>query len=279
MTKPSEVPESGEWSLRIHGNGKIVGAGILFPDGHVLTCAHVVNAALGRLSEDQLFPRDEIEVQLPGLSSGSADVPSVQARVIDGGWHPVEPGDCGDIAVLRLISSPPAEARPPQLSGGEYAERGRSVHVWGFPAKVDNGIEAQAFLAGRSPVNRCRQLEARAVTGRRIEKGFSGAGVIDDATGAILGMVVLSDKDRQAGASFMLPMEAVIDRLPAGLRSQVRLLELRPERVTPDAPSAPAHLVGPSTTGAPPQISSRPEPGGPHHHRQIFVAAGATLSS
>jgi len=58
------------------------------------------------------------------------------------------------------------------------------------------------------------QLDAEGMTGQRIEHGFSGAGVADEADGSVVGMIVAELKDPAAKVAWMLPVKAIAERWP-----------------------------------------------------------------
>jgi tetratricopeptide (TPR) repeat protein len=203
------------WAVRVHGRGRVVGAGMLLPDRHVLTCAHVVNAALGRSDGATEVPDQAVEVQFPGLGTRA-----YQAVVVEDGWHRVEADQSGDAAVLRLVDDPPSGAEDAVFAPASI--RSTDVHCYGYPAGFDTGVEAQAFLAGETPGTQWVQLEARAATGRRIERGFSGAGVVADRSGAVLGMVMLADRDQSTKVAWMLPFATIMGLLASPLRDKIR---------------------------------------------------------
>jgi hypothetical protein len=87
----------------------VVGAGFLADDRHVVTCAHVVNRALGRATEEIVLPEDEVMIEFP-FASSTEPIPT---RVLMDGWVPVGPREAGDVAVLELQGSPPGDVRLP----------------------------------------------------------------------------------------------------------------------------------------------------------------------
>ena len=221
---------ASEWALRLHEpGGRIVGAGILLTGGHVLTCAHVVNAALNRTDGVREFPTAEVEVCFPSVPGAT-----VHARVVDGGWHPIDSSGRMDVAVLRLTSPAPKGMRPVRMAVAADGGRARDVFAVGYPARYDTGVEAQAVIAGVSPGTGNRQLEARATTGHRIARGFSGAGVVDRSTETVLGLVIQEDTDERTRVAFMLPAEAIAELLPPDLRALLRVEMLIDTPAVPD---------------------------------------------
>ncbi|GGL10858.1 hypothetical protein Sme01_15670 [Sphaerisporangium melleum] len=193
------------WSVRVHGAGAACGAGVLIDDRHILTCAHVVNAALGRDTAERSLPAAPIEVDFP-IDAGGARLP---ATVADGGWFPIEDDERGDVAVLRLATPPPAGTAPAVLS--DHVARGTRIRAYGYPRGVDTGVWAVAYEVGDPSGPGWVQLDASRTTGKRIERGFSGAGVESDDTGHVLGIAVTEDRDEAAKVAWMLPV-AVLAR-------------------------------------------------------------------
>src|SRR2546426_4019779 len=79
----------------------VVGAGFLVSHEMVLTCAHVVTAALGLPDETREMPTDVILLDFPVVSPN---------EVISGHacfWEPVASNGGGDICVLQLEKKPP----------------------------------------------------------------------------------------------------------------------------------------------------------------------------
>lgn len=96
-----------------------LGAGFLVTPKHILTCAHVINAVLGRDEYALDPPAAEIFLDFPLLSLPN-DYALLRAKVVH--WFPVAevavPHGLEDIAVLELCSEAPlsAEVRPAPLS-------------------------------------------------------------------------------------------------------------------------------------------------------------------
>ena len=88
--------------VRVWGaSEKVVGAGFLVGPRQILTCAHVVNAALGRPRGAGERPELPVEVDWPVTAPGR----QVLTRVAV--WIPRGPMGEGDIAGLEFEGEPP----------------------------------------------------------------------------------------------------------------------------------------------------------------------------
>lgn len=190
-------PDAEPWRLLLRDrDGGILGAGIALTGGAVLTCAHVVKD-----------PDTEITAEWVDLP----DAEPRTARVAPGGWVPELANGGGDIALFRTTE--PCD-RPGTLLSRLPSARNRTVHALGFPVPHEFGVVATAVLAGRSgPDNEWIQLDH---TERgRVRPGFSGAGVVDDRSGAVVGMVVTSYRDDEEKLAWLIPVETLIRHVPA----------------------------------------------------------------
>ncbi len=206
MSGRESVAASGSdeapWQVRVWNEaGRVSGAGVLISTRHVLTCAHVVDrqaAESGRAAP----PRATVQVDFPGKPGRGR----LDARVLAGGWFPVGEHGEGDVAVLELARDvagiPPARLSAPS----SYFDR--QVLVLGYPDDPPYGVWAEARLRGRNGP-RWVQLDALAVTGQRIERGFSGAGVVDSGSGDVVGIVVTELTNPVAKVAWMLPTETI----------------------------------------------------------------------
>lgn len=190
------------WAVRIRGaDGEIVGAGILLSPDRVLTCAHVVDAAMGRITAEF-------------VGAAGHSVPSVAARV-DGDAYVPETQDAdgdpvGDVALLRLERPRPAEeaVRLHRLSAAN-----RDVRMYGFPADHNGGIWFRATAVGGCGRDGQVQLIPSS-PGELASPGCSGAGVAG-LTGEVFGMVLTGQRDTHGNLfSFMTPAETIVRHLP-----------------------------------------------------------------
>ena len=143
MAEPYQLPVARLWS----DEGSVAGAGFLAPRGVVVTCAHVVNAALGHQQLRREEPRGEIRIDLPWGAGKKEFRGSIVA------WRPPvapdmrRPDPCVDIAVLRLDDEPPAAATLQPQAPARVQEDTR-FSVMGFPAGRDAGAGARGDRQG-----------------------------------------------------------------------------------------------------------------------------------
>lgn len=185
-------------------DGQVAGAGFLIAADLVVTCAHVI--AADATAADP--PAGPITVEFP-LIPGAA---TAQGEVVS--WTPVAADGTGDVAVLRV--SPPDGATPVPIAP-EDGVWGHPFRACGFPKRFDDGFWVTGVVRGRQATGWI-QLE---VAGR-VEFGFSGAPVWDEAAGGVVGMLVAR---AGAGTAFLLPGSALGSLWRAVLPDPYRGLE------------------------------------------------------
>src|SRR5207249_620598 len=106
------------------------------------------------------------------------------ARAIADWWHRT---DEGDAAFLQLTDPPPESAMPLRLV--ERVTPGRRVKVFGFPLNAPARGHYGYGVVGDPLTSDAGQrlLQLREAT--EITEGFSGAPVLDDRTGLVVGMI------------------------------------------------------------------------------------------
>lgn len=183
-------------SVRRPEDGKAVGAGFVLGDDTVLTCAHVVNAALDRPMLEPRAPgldRVTLEVHDDGGASRAyfARVAHWIAPRAHGGG-PVLQGDdewLGDLAVLRVDD--PAGGMPagPRLIAMAVGQEVQAWHGTGrratYARLTVHSLDSRAYLDG-------------AATGMAVGPGYSGGPLWCQVEKAVVGLVV---------AHFMPPRE------------------------------------------------------------------------
>jgi WD40 repeat protein/energy-coupling factor transporter ATP-binding protein EcfA2 len=170
-----------------------VGTGFLLPGGRIATCAHVVNAVLGRGTHEPSEPSEGEIVHVLFLASNTPKA-TRRARVFF--WRPLprERGPDGsvDIALLELEEPPPPECRPAYIGTYDKPERHKNLAAFGFPEGYPTGSHAQGTFNG---VDIAGWLEIRwDVAGQTpFRTGHSGAPLFMEDGSAVVGMVAAVD--------------------------------------------------------------------------------------
>ncbi|MCI5228261.1 MAG: hypothetical protein D3918_16810, partial [Candidatus Electrothrix sp. AX2] len=114
------------------------GAGFLVTPQHIITCAHVVNDALGRNGETVKCPDSALFFDFPLLPGH----PLARAKILH--WFPMREnamfGELEDIAVLELLPGTflPDEVRPASVVlPHEQSFFDKRVRLCGFPVNAD----------------------------------------------------------------------------------------------------------------------------------------------
>ncbi|MGH4000453.1 MAG: trypsin-like peptidase domain-containing protein, partial [Pseudonocardiaceae bacterium] len=167
-------------------DGITVGVGVLVGPREILTCAHVVNSALGRDRRAQDQPAGEVTVAF-----AVGDGPTLRARVQR--WlPPPRTGAAGDdIAGLVLISTElPTGATPARLAANPPGQ-GRLVEVFGYPGNPPgpHGDWVEATVRSQAGDGRHLQLDSTPDSALRIQPGFNGSPVYDRGTGRVVGLL------------------------------------------------------------------------------------------
>lgn len=195
------------WRVHEHGgDAEIVGTAMLVAPRRLLTCAHVVAAALA-LPADGEAPRERnVTIDLPAVEPGRL----LRARVAL--WLPRRPmpGGAYDIAGLLLDVDPSEGAQAVPLSLAEGAWQ-RSCRVFGFPAGRPDGSYAAGSLRdvlANGWVMMRGGAEAREFT----RPGYSGGPVYDEH--GVLGMLTEGDRDQRVREAVMIPTETLLGAWP-----------------------------------------------------------------
>ncbi|KIZ14003.1 trypsin-like peptidase domain-containing protein [Streptomyces natalensis] len=168
-----------------------VGAGVLVAERLVLTCAHVVNSALGRGRFEQSTPAggDTVTLRLPHI----APARDLTARVLRELWVPprahaagcvpVEPGRVpyhGDLAVLELTDAPPEGAEPAPFL--QHSHAGEVIALWasGNPLPTVRAVPR---------VSAPPWIALDVLGGAQVTEGFSGGPLWDRERQAVVGLV------------------------------------------------------------------------------------------
>jgi len=182
--------------------GRVCGAGFLVAERLLCTCAHVVADALGGSASSVEPPDGVVGVDFPFLDGGACE-----GRVSV--WRRVGDAPPEDVALLALKGAVPARARPARLLAPRVLA-GHEFRVCGFPEGSDVGVWARGVLDERR-ADGTVQIEREGPSGFRVQPGHSGAPVWDVRERGVVGMVVSSWREREVGAAFMIPVDALLD--------------------------------------------------------------------
>lgn len=200
------------WQVVVGDNdGRIVGAGVLLSDRLVLTCAHVVKDSGGARTSG-------LDKDSPGVRVRSVlcNPPwSTPARVLPDGWVSEHDTQRGDLALLGLAEPVTCHQGTRLRRLPARALRGVAVHARGFPHQDKAGVSAEGRLAGHTRDADWVEIHARADDRAPwVTRGFSGAGVADDASGDVIGIIMAVREDGPLAAAYMMPVETIIGYLP-----------------------------------------------------------------
>ena len=219
--------------LAAHGKkDELAGAAFLIGPNIALSCAHVVRDHLGLSTPTSAaLPTGQVVIQFPALPTNR----EVTGNILRQGWFPdlEDPADClADIAVIRLdrevksIPFPAIARKMPDLA--------RQVRVYGATKGFQQtGQLVTANIAG-TPLNSTnwRQLDPISSGGFSVERGFSGAPVLDELGNVAWGMIVAVAK---ADVAYAIPADELRAALAeAGVDSEIRISD----NVDADANSA-----------------------------------------
>jgi WD40 repeat protein len=169
------------------GRPTTAGLGLLIGAGQVVTCAHVVNMALGRRQDEQAAPggSDVVQVEFPLLPGA----PVRDARVV--AWR--APGGVraggGDVAGLALTEDAPTGAVPARFTV-DVSAPGTWLRVFGYPGDPPrpDGAFVDVDLKGQVG-GQMLQVESRTDQTVRAQPGFSGSPAWNPVTGEAAGLL------------------------------------------------------------------------------------------
>ncbi|MER0246706.1 trypsin-like peptidase domain-containing protein, partial [Streptomyces sp. HSW2009] len=214
-----------------------VGAGVLIADDLVLTCAHVVNSALGRGRYEQTCPprTTSLTLTFPLLGHGQP----VSARVEPQWWKPpraeatgtapVPPGQLayhGDLAVLKLAGNAPPDAAAAAFQLHDCERDVIALWASGHPLTATRA---------RPRVLAAPWIALDVVGGAGVNEGFSGGPLWDRARQAVGGLVVAVHEDQRPARNQQRAGAGAAPQRPATLLYGISLPAIEAElpRVPP----------------------------------------------
>jgi hypothetical protein len=186
------------------------GLGVLVGPRAVVTCAHVVNTALGRDQREQARPSPSAEmlVRFPLVKGGAVRTATVVA------WVPPAPAGAGggDVAGLTLNEEAPPWAAQARFSA-EPGTPGERLRVFGFPGMPPRSDGAWVDLDLKGPVGRqLIQVESLGDQTIKAQPGFSGSPVWSDLRGLVVGLLhATAFADESARDAYLIPPAAVAE--------------------------------------------------------------------
>ena len=167
-----------------------VGVGALVGPREIVTCAHVVNAALGLDLRAQAQPPGVVTVEFPLVDDRAGALPRLAARV-ERWLPPPRDGAAGDdVAGLVLTGGRAPDGAAPARLIVNPPPLGRAVRVFGYPGipPRPDGAWVPTTVRGRVGGGRV-QLDSGPDAALRVQPGFSGSPVYDDEAGRVVGLL------------------------------------------------------------------------------------------
>src|SRR5258706_11072276 len=124
-----------------------VGCGVLIDSVHLLTCAHVVNVALGRGEEEKGRPDESSRLKIRFHGSPGSDPIMARIALEEDSWRdaPVGPKGDQDQCLLCIDGPLPSGVTAPRLLKLNRPS-GHSVRVAGYPETWAGGDSAKAEI-------------------------------------------------------------------------------------------------------------------------------------
>lgn len=165
----------------------------------MLTCAHVVNAALRLPNSSKEKPEEIITLDFP--LSGSNE--KVTAKV--GFWD-----NETDLAELQIIESLPSGVKPIYLHTPNELWDHR-VQAFGFPSKNLEGTWADCQLRGHNTRGWVEVFDPN-TTGSFIQQGFSGGPVWDSKLKCVVGIIVAVERNNESRVGYLIPTHIIAEK-------------------------------------------------------------------
>ncbi|WP_268778210.1 trypsin-like peptidase domain-containing protein [Nocardiopsis sp. RV163] len=206
-------PNEPSWQMRVLDQYDTVGGAVLLSPGLLVTCAHVVNAALGLDGDKEEHPGALATVRLKSFDDREWEA-TVDTQLWSAG------PDSRDLAVLRLRDAGP-DTSFPVLRECASLEPQQPLYTAGYPEGM-RSLQAPLVCQGPGgPTGLTHQVETPASQPVRITGGFSGCAV-RTGTGELVGIMqkthhyVWNDPDRPSGIAFVLPVEELVGERDGG---------------------------------------------------------------
>jgi hypothetical protein len=176
-------------TVRIDIDGSPKGTGFFVAPGHVLTCAHVLDALA-----DQLAPDAATRIGVTGVDGAEYAVTKVAEHWKD-----------DDLAVLRVS---PADQHPCVLliGGQNFDDR---FLTFGYPELHPEGVASPLVGEGNTGDERLLRLGEG-----QVQPGMSGGPLLNRRTGGVCGVLKLTRNEQMALGGYAIPVEGFWLRSP-----------------------------------------------------------------
>lgn len=184
-----------------------VGIGFLADSQHIITCAHVVTAALG-LPNGAPQPSQPVMADFP-LVDAHLRKQRLMGQVVAWRAYRDQPGYSGDIACLQLDGGSPAgtQAIPIKVKASLWKQ---TFRAFGVPSGFSQGVWTEGEILGRQS-NGYFQVETTRSAGYIIQPGFSGGPVWSEQMQAVVAMLALAETSPNIRAAFAIPARILIE--------------------------------------------------------------------
>jgi len=190
-------------------DGSHSGMAILIDGRCAITCAHVVNVALGKDIDNTKRPDPDarVTVSFPMLS------PDIKRQASIVRWLPPGRAPNSDMALLLFDEAAPREAGVAVLSDIRLVSlEGDRLDVFGMESGLW-GVRVDLRFMGK-PGSAWVQIDGQGTAGAFVKKGFSGGAVWDHDHETVIGMVVARRTSDDEKIAYMIPAAAIGRALP-----------------------------------------------------------------
>jgi hypothetical protein len=216
------VPSSREgFTVRVlrGGSSAPVGVGFVVDGQHIVTCAHVVNAALSRGQRIQEKPGQAMRIDVDFPMLGDETGAPTRSCIVRAWVPPPEAGvSGGDVAGLALVGEGLPRGAGPARLAEQPSRRGLAADAFGCPdGPGRRTLGAWIVVNLRGVVGgRLIQLDTASESALRAQPGYSGSPIIvrGDAGDEVLGMLAVASGDEDGRDAYALPVAQLADAWP-----------------------------------------------------------------
>jgi len=201
-------------------SGTSVGMGFLVGERLILTCAHVVESAIGRKKPQEQMPGDPVSIEFPFLhQEGKATVSQWRHCKVSPSLEREGAAATTDLALLTLVGDPPPDAYPITLVKNRSGE-GLSCKCYGTP---DPKVSEDWVYGQVGEVHPGGYRDFRPPGGDNsvlgntffVSEGFSGSPVyFQDDPHLAWGMVTMIKKRGGSRIAYLVPAHTLIEVFP-----------------------------------------------------------------